>query len=46
MVDATIIEAPRGRPRPDGTHTRNTDASFTSKHGVPHHGYKGHIAAV
>lgn len=48
MVDATIIEAPRGRPRrggPDGTNTRDTDASFTSKHGVPHHGYKGHIAA-
>ena len=45
MVDATIIEAPRGRPRPDGTHTRDTDASFTSKHGVPHHGYKGHINA-
>lgn len=41
MVDATIIEAPRGRPRPDGT--RDTDASFTSTHGVPHHGYKGHI---
>lgn len=45
MVDATIIEAPRGRPRPDGTTTRDPDASFTSKHGVPHHGYKGHIAA-
>ena len=45
MVDATIIEAPRGRPRPDGTNTRDTDASFTSKHGVPHHGYKGHIGA-
>lgn len=45
MVDATIIQAPRGRPRPDGTHTRDTDASFTSKHGVPHHGYKGHINA-
>lgn len=44
MVDATIIEAPRGRPRPDGTTTRDKDASFTSKHGVPHHGYKGHIA--
>ena len=44
MVDATIIEAPRGRPRPDGTTTRDQDASFTSKHGVPHHGYKGHIA--
>lgn len=45
MVDATIIDAPRGRPRPDGTTTRDQDASFTSKHGVPHHGYKGHIAA-
>lgn len=45
MVDATIIEAPRGRPRPDGTTTRDQDASFTKKHGVPHHGYKGHIAA-
>ena len=45
MVDATIIEAPRGRPRPDGTTTRDQDASFTSKHGVPHHGYKGHINA-
>ena len=45
MVDATIIEAPRGRPRPDGTTTRDQDASFTAKHGVPHHGYKGHIAA-
>ena len=45
MVDATIIEAPRGRPRPDGTSTRDTDATFTSKHGRAHHGYKGHIAA-
>jgi transposase, IS5 family len=45
MVDATIIEAPRGRPRPDGTNTRDKEASFTKKHGVPHHGYKGHIAA-
>jgi IS5 family transposase len=45
MVDATIIEAPRGRPRPDGTTTRDQDASFTSRHGVPHHGSKGHIAA-
>lgn len=45
MVDATIIEAPRGRPHPDGTTTRDQDASFTKKHGVPHHGYKGHLAA-
>jgi IS5 family transposase len=45
MVDATIVEAPRGRPRPDGTTTRDQDASFTRKHGVPHHGYKAHLAA-
>jgi len=45
MVDAVIIDAPRGRPRGDGTTTRDPDASFTSKHGVPRHGYKGHIGA-
>ncbi len=44
MVDATIIEQARGRSRGDGTSTRDPDASFTTKHGVPHHGYKGHIA--
>jgi transposase, IS5 family len=44
LVDATVIEAPRGRPRPDGTHTRDPEASFTYRHGKPHHGYKGHIA--
>ena len=44
LVDATVIEAPRGRPRPDGTSTRDPQASFTSKHGRTHHGYKGHMA--
>lgn len=44
MVDATIIEQSRGRPRGDGTSTRDPDASFTKKHGRTHHGYKGHIA--
>jgi transposase, IS5 family len=44
MVDATIIEAPRGRRGPDGTNTRDREASFTKKHGVTHHGYKGHMA--
>ena len=44
MIDATILQAPRGRPREGGTTTRDQDASFTTKHGVPHHGYKGHIA--
>lgn len=45
LVDATIIEAPRGRKKKDGTSTRDTDASFTKKHGRTYHGYKGHIAA-
>lgn len=44
MVDATIIEQSTGRPRGDGTSTRDQDASFTKKHGRSHHGYKGHIA--
>lgn len=44
MVDATIIEAGRGRTRDDGSSTRDADASFTKKHGRTHHGYKGHIA--
>lgn len=44
LVDATIFEAPRGWLRDDGTSTRDPDASSTSKHGVPHHGYKGHLA--
>lgn len=41
MVDATIIEAPKGRRRPDGTNTRDPEASFTRGN---RHGYKGHIA--
>lgn len=45
LVDATIVESPRGRPRPDGTSTRDAEASFTKKHGRTHHGYKGHVAA-
>lgn len=45
MVDATIIEAPRGRTRDDGTSTRDADASHTVKRGRPHFGYKAHIAA-
>jgi IS5 family transposase len=45
IVDVTIVEAPRGRTRPDGTSTRDPEASFTKKHGRTHHGYKGHIRA-
>jgi IS5 family transposase len=44
LVDATIVEAPRGRRKDDGTSTRDADASFTKKNGRTYHGYKGHIA--
>lgn len=42
IVDATVVESPKGRTRPDGTNTRDPEASFTKKHGRTHHGYKGH----
>jgi IS5 family transposase len=44
IVDATIIEAPRGRKREDGTSTRDEEASYTKKNDRTYHGYKGHIA--
>jgi IS5 family transposase len=44
IVDATIIEAPRGRPRPDGGSTRDPEAAYTRKHGRAYHGYKAHVA--
>lgn len=44
MVDATIIEQSTGAKRDDGSSTRDEEASFTKKHGVMRHGYKGHIA--
>lgn len=44
LVDATIIEQSRGRKRDDGETTRDTDATFTRKHGKTYHGYKGHTA--
>ena len=43
-VDATIIEASRGRKRSDGTSTKDKTASYTKKHGTIHHGFKAHIA--
>jgi len=44
-VDATIIEAPRGRTTKDGFgSTKDKAASYTKKHGHTYHGYKGHIA--
>lgn len=44
IVDATILEAPKGRKRDDGTSTRDPAASFTKKHERTYHGYKAHIA--
>jgi IS5 family transposase len=44
-VDATIIEAPRGRATEDGlSSTKDPSASYTKKHGRIYHGYKAHIA--
>lgn len=45
IVDATIIEAPKGRKRDDGTNTRDKDAGFTKKNGKYHHGFKIHAAS-
>jgi len=45
LVDATIIEAPRGRTTEDGLgHTGQKAATGTKKHGRAYHGYKAHIA--
>jgi transposase, IS5 family len=44
IVDATIIDAPKGRKRSDGSSTRDTDAGFTKKNGDWRHGYKAHTA--
>jgi len=43
IIDATIIDAPKGRKRSDGTSTRDPDAGFTKKHGKSYHGYKHHL---
>lgn len=51
LVDALILEAPTGRKTGkkdesgNDITTRDTEASFTKKHGRTYHGYKGHIAA-
>lgn len=44
IVDATIIETPKGRKKQDGTNTRDPEASFTQKNSKWYHGYKGHIS--
>jgi IS5 family transposase len=44
LVDATIIDAPMGQKRPDGTHTAPSGATYTKNHGTLRHGYKAHLA--
>ena len=44
LIDATILEAPLGGRRDDGTSTADPAASYTVKGGRPHFGYRGHIA--
>lgn len=45
LVDATIIEAPRGRRTRDGLgQTTEPAATYTKKHGRTYHGYKAHTA--
>jgi IS5 family transposase len=44
LVDATIIEAPLGKKRADGTSTRDPAATKTFKHGRTYHGFKAHVA--
>jgi transposase, IS5 family len=44
IVDATIIDAPMGHKRPDGTHTHDPAATYTRNHGTLRHGYKASIA--
>jgi transposase, IS5 family len=44
LIDATIIEAPRGSKRADGSSTADPCASKTYKHGRAYHGYRAHVA--
>lgn len=45
LVDAMIVEAPRGRSKGDGGSTRDPQASYTKKNDRTYHGYKAHIAS-
>jgi len=44
LIDATIIEAPLGRKREDGSTTTDPCATKTAKHGRAYHGYRAHVA--
>lgn len=45
LVDATLVEAPKGCRRPDGSSSRDPDAAYTAKAGKAHFGYKAHATA-
>lgn len=45
IVDATIIDAPKGRRGKDDVNTRDKDAGFTKKNGKTFHGYKAHVGS-
>ncbi len=44
LIDATIIEAPLGSGRADGSRTADPCASKTVKGGRAYHGYRAHVA--
>ena len=44
LIDATIIEAPLGSKRADGSRTTDPCATKTYKHGRAYHGYRAHVA--
>lgn len=44
IIDATIIEAPLGSRRADGSSTADPAASKTVKGGRAYHGYRAHVA--
>lgn len=44
LIDATIIEAPLGSGRGDGSRTGDPCATKTFKHGRAYHGYRAHVA--
>lgn len=44
LIDATIIEAPLGSKRADGSSTTDPCASKTYKHNRAYHGYRAHVS--
>lgn len=44
IVDATIVDAPQGQKRGDGSSTKDPCATYTKNHGTLRHGYKAHQA--